>query len=123
MSDEPGIAIGMYVVEHSLRALTEGADVILAGRSCDDVLFAAHPIWVGLDRGLALHMGKCIECGPLVATPPLQREAVMGVVEGDAFTVEPLHPAMRCTPASVTGHTLYERLDPYHQAAPAGEAD
>ena len=30
---------------------------------------------------------------------------------------------MRCTPASVTGHTLYERLDPYHQAGPGGEVD
>ena len=76
--DETSSAVAMIGVEPYLRALDEGADVILAGRSCDDVLFAAHPIWVGLDRGLALHMGKCIECGPLVATPPLQRESVIG---------------------------------------------
>jgi hypothetical protein len=116
-------AVAMIGVEPYLHALEEGADVIIAGRSCDDVLFAAHPIWIGLDKGLSLHMGKCIECGPLVATPPLQRESVIGVVEADGFSVEPLHPAMRCTPASVTGHTLYERLDPYHQAGPGGEVD
>src|SRR5207247_2445961 len=121
--DETSSAVAMIGVEPYLRALDEGADVILAGRSCDDVLFAAHAIWVGLDRGLALHMGKSIECGPLVATPPLQRESVLGVVYPDAFTVEPLHPAMRCTPASVIGHTLYERLDPYHQAGPGGTVD
>jgi len=58
-----------------------------------------------------------------VATPPLQRESVLGVVYPDAFTVEPLHPEMRCTPASVIGHTMYERLDPYHQAGPGGSVD
>jgi hypothetical protein len=116
-------AVAMIGVEPYLRALDEGADVIIAGRSCDDVLFAAHPIWIGLDHGLSLHMGKCIECGPLVATPPLQRESVLGIVQNDGFTVEPLHPDMRCTPSSVTGHTLYERLDPYHQAGPGGSVD
>lgn len=121
--DETRRAVAMIGIEPYLRALDEGADVIIAGRSCDDVLFAAHPVWLGLDRGLSLHMGKCIECGPLVATPPLQRESVMGTVFVDSFMVEPLHPGMRCTPASVTGHTLYERLDPYLQAGPGGAVD
>ncbi|TMF37319.1 MAG: DUF1446 domain-containing protein [Chloroflexi bacterium] len=121
--DETANAVAMIGVEPYLRALDDGADVIIAGRSCDDVLFAAHPVWLGLERGLSLHMGKCIECGPLVATPPLQRESVIGIVDVDGFTVEPLHPAMRCTPASVTGHTLYERLDPFHQAGPGGMVD
>ena len=121
--DQTTNAVAMIGVEPYLRALDEGADVIIAGRSCDDVLFAAHPIWIGLDRGLSLHMGKCIECGPLVATPPLQRESVVGIVHPDGFTVEPLHPGMRCTPESVTGHTLYERLDPYLQAGPGGSVD
>jgi hypothetical protein len=116
-------AVAMIGVEPYLAALEEGADVIIAGRSCDDVLFAAHPIWLGLDRGASLHMGKCIECGPLVATPPLQRESVMGTVEMGGFVVEPLHPAMRCTPASVTGHTLYERMDPCLQPGPGGVLD
>ena len=116
-------AVAMIGVEPYLQALDEGADVILAGRSCDDALFAAYPIWKGFNRGLSLHMGKCIECGPLVADPPLQRESVVGTVLADGFLVEPLHPAMRCTPASVTGHTLYERLDPYRQVGPGGYVD
>jgi hypothetical protein len=97
--------------------------VIVAGRSCDDALFAAVPIRAGRDRGLSLHMGKTIECGPLVATPILMREAVMATVRHDDFLVEPLHPGQRCTPASVAGHTLYERVDPYHQAVPGGHVD
>lgn len=116
-------AVAMIGVEPYLQALEEGADVIIAGRSCDDALFAAYPIWKGLDRGLSLHMGKCIECGPLVADPPLQRETVIGTVLADGFLVEPMHPGMRCTPASVAGHTLYERLDPYRQSGPGGHVD
>ena len=121
--NETSGAVAMIGIEPYVRALEEGADVIIAGRSCDDVLFAAHGVWRGLDHGLSLHMGKCIECGPLVATPPLQRESVLGVVRPNDFTVEPLHPAMRCTPSSVIGHTLYERLDPYHQDGPGGCLD
>jgi hypothetical protein len=121
--DQTSRAVAMIGVEPYLAALEEGADVIIAGRSCDDVLFAAHAVWLGLDRGASLHMGKCIECGPLVATPPLQRESVLGTVDEGGFLVEPLHPAMRCTPASVTGHTLYERVDPCLQAGPGGTLD
>jgi len=120
---ETARAVAMAGIEPYLKALDEGADIIIGGRSCDDVVFAAHPVWLGLDRGLSLHMGKCIECGPLVATPPLQREAVIGTVQRDGFLVEPLHPGMRCTPASVIGHSLYERLDPYSQVGPGGAVD
>ncbi len=115
--------VAMIGVEPYLEALDAGADVIVAGRSCDDALFAAYPVWKGYDRGLSLHMGKCIECGPLVADPPLQRETVIGTVLADGFVVEPMHPDMRCTPSSVAGHTLYERLDPYRQAGPGGHVD
>jgi Acyclic terpene utilisation family protein AtuA len=113
----------MIGVEPYLAALDAGADVIIAGRSCDDAVFAAVPVWLGLDRGLSLHMGKTIECGPLCATPVIQRESVLGTVRDQDFLVEPLHPGQRCTVASVAGHALYERLDPYHQPGPGGELD
>ena len=116
-------AVAMIGLEPYLEALANGADVIIAGRSCDDALFAAVPVFMGLDKGLSIHMGKSIECGPLVATPILQREAVMGTVRESDFLVEPLHPGQRCTVASVAGHTLYERTDPFHQAGPGGELD
>ncbi|MBJ7596808.1 MAG: hypothetical protein DLM67_19225 [Candidatus Nephthysia bennettiae] len=121
--DETSRVVTMIGVEPYLKALEAGADVILAGRSCDDVLFAAVPVWLGKDMALSLHMGKTIECGPLCATPVIQRESVMGVVRDRDFLVEPLHPGQRCTIASVAGHALYERLDPYHQPGPGGELD
>jgi hypothetical protein len=115
--------VAMAGVEPVLAALDQGADVIIAGRTCDDAIFGAVPIHRGHDRGLALHMGKTIECGPLVATPIIMREAIMGIVREDDFLVEPFHPGQRCTPASVAGHTLYERLNPYELPLPGGMLD
>ena len=37
--------------------------------------------------------------------------------------LEPMHPAQRCTPESVAGHSLYERAHPYLQAYPGGVLD
>ena len=115
--------VAMMGVEPLLEALERGADVIVAGRSCDDAIFAAVPIRAGHDRALSLHMGKTIECGPLVATPIVMREAIMATVRDEDFLVEPFHPAQRCTPASVAGHTLYERLNPYRLPVPGGVVD
>lgn len=116
-------AVAMMGVEPLVEALRNGADVIIAGRSCDDAVFAAVPVKEGYDKGLALHMGKCIECGPLVATPILSRETVVAWMREDHFLVEPMHPGQCCTPASVAGHSLYERADPRFQAGPGGTLD
>jgi hypothetical protein len=121
--EETSRAVTMIGVEPYLKALDAGADVIIAGRSCDDAVFGAVPVWLSKDKGLSLHMGKTIECGPLCATPVMQRESVMGIVRDGDFLVEPLHEGQRCTIASVAGHALYERLDPYHQPGPGGELD
>jgi hypothetical protein len=121
--DETSRAVAMIGIEPYLKALDEGADVIIAGRSCDDAVFAAVPVWLGHDKALALHMGKTVECGPVCATPVLGRESVMGTVREDDFLVEPMHDGQRCTPASVASHTLYERTDPYHQPGPGGALD
>jgi hypothetical protein len=95
----------------------------VAGRSCDDAIFGVVPIHRGHSRALSLHMGKTIECGPLVATPIVMREAIVGRVRDDDFLVIPYHPGQRCTPMSVAGHTLYERLNPYRLPVPGGVID
>jgi hypothetical protein len=115
--------VAMMGVEPLESALDEGADVIIAGRSCDDAIFGVVPIRAGHDRALSLHMGKTIECGPLVATPIVMREAIMATVRDGDFLVEPFHEDQRCTPASVAGHTLYERLNPYELPVPGGTVD
>ncbi len=116
-------ATAMMGVEQLMVALSRGADVVLAGRCCDDAVYAAYPILHGFDRGLALHLGKAIECASLVATPQRVKESVLGTITRDAFYLEPMHPEQRVTPHSVAAHSMYERMDPYTQAVPGGILD
>ena len=110
-------------VEPLVRALEAGAQVIVAGRACDDAVFAAYPVLKGFDKGLSLHMGKILECAGLSAIPYDLAEPLVGRIEGDGFAVWPGHPGHRCTSLSVAGHSLYERGDPCIQPGPGGVND
>jgi len=110
-------------VEPFMKALDAGAEVIIAGRACDDAIFAALPILRGYDKGLALHCGKILECAGLSAIPYDLAEPLIGRVRSDHFEVEPCHPEHRCTTVSVAGHSLYERGDPCLQPGPGGMND
>lgn len=115
--------VAMAGVEPIVACLAQGADVVIAGRSCDVALFAAVPIHLGKDYGPSVHMGKTIECGSLAATPVISREPVIGVVRDADFLVEACHPDQRCTPESVSSFQLYERSDPLREDIPGGYAD
>src|SRR6185436_1916038 len=121
--DRCGPIVAQMGVEPFIKALAAGADVIVAGRACDDVIFAAMPIMQGYDPGLALHCGKILECAGLSAVPVDLAEPLLGRVRRDHFEVEPCHPAHRCTTVSVAGHSLYERGDPCLQPGPGGVND
>jgi hypothetical protein len=108
--------------EPFIAALQAGAQVVLAGRSCDDAIMAALPLLRGFDPGLATHMGKILECGAACAVP-FGQDGVLGTLDGDSFTLEPNSLGRRCTVASVAGHSLYEREDPYVQRGPGGYVD
>lgn len=105
-----------------LRALDGGADVVLAGRACDTAPFAAVPVALGFDKGLAMHMAKILECTSLACTPG-GRDAMLATMEGDAFTLESMNPARAATPLSVAAHALYEQADPHRIDEPGGWAD
>jgi hypothetical protein len=55
--------------EPIVDALQQGADAVIAGRAFDAALSATLPIMRGIEPGLALYMGKIVECGSLVALP------------------------------------------------------
>jgi hypothetical protein len=109
--------------EPILAALREGADVVLAGRSTDDGLFAAVPLLHGLPPAPALLAGKLLENASLVAEPFVIREAVLGDVDEDGVTIEPMLPEQRCTRTSVAAQIMYERRTPFEQAGPGGVLD
>lgn len=106
-----------------IRLLDMGADVIVAGR-CGDIAFSAAPcIRAGFPEGLAYHMGKMIECASLVAEPFMGKETVIGTITQDDICITPYHPEQRCTIASVAGHSMYERENPYFEHALGGTLD
>ncbi len=109
-------------VEPFQRAIEMGADVVIAGRSCDTSMFAAIPRMRGYDAGLTMHMAKLIECCSSCADPG-GRDAAMGVIGDGYFTVESMDPKQRCTPVSVAAHSLYEQNDPFLLDEPGGTID
>lgn len=110
-------------VEPFIHALEMGAEVILAGRAYDPAVFAALPIRLGYDTGLALHLGKILECAAIAASPGSGSDCMLGVLRRDHFLVEPLDPQRACTVTSVAAHTLYEKTNPYALPGPGGVLD
>jgi hypothetical protein len=117
-------AVAVMGVEPIKAALEAGADVVICGRSSDSAIFAAVAEHLGaIPRGPALLAGKLLECASFCAEPFMGKETVIGEVDADGVTVEPMHPGQRCTPASVASHAMYERIDPYEERVPGGLLD
>lgn len=110
-------------VEPVLRALDMECRVILCGRCYDPIPFAAPAIQRGFDTGLAVHMGKILECAAIAATPGSGSDCVMGTLHGDCFELESLNPQRLFTCVSTAAHTLYEKSDPYVLPGPGGSLD
>jgi hypothetical protein len=117
-------AVAVMGVEPIRAALEAGADVVICGRSSDSAIFAATAEHLGgIPRGPALLAGKLLECASFCAEPFMGKETVIGEVDAEGVTVEPMHPGQRCTPASVASHAMYERIDPYEERVPGGVLD
>ena len=110
-------------VEPIQKALAAGCQVVLAGRAYDPTVFASLPIMLGYDPGLAIHMGKILECAAIAATPGSGADCAFGTLYEDSFVLESLNPRRRFTKVSTAAHTLYEKTDPYHLPGPGGELD
>jgi Protein of unknown function (DUF1446). len=110
-------------VEPFIQALKMGAEVILAGRSYDPAVFAARPIQAGFDPGLAIHLGKILECAAIAASPGSGSDCLFGTLRSDHFVLEPLSPDRKCTTQSVAAHTLYEKSNPLVLPGPGGVLD
>ena len=114
--------VGMMGAEPFMRALDEGAQVVLAGRSSDPAPWAAAAIRAQLPPAPAWYGGKMLECG---ATPaiPKGHDCIVVTVRDDHVEVEPTNPARRCTPLSIANHSLHENASPVHFIEPGGMLD
>ena len=110
-------------VEPFIKALDAGAQVIVAGRAYDPTVFACLAIKNGFDTGLAMHMGKILECATIACTPGSGSDCMFGTLRDDHFILEPLSDARKCTTLSVAAHTLYEKSDPTKLPGPGGVLD
>ncbi len=110
-------------VEPYIKALEGGAQVILAGRTYDPAVFACLAVKEGFDKGLAIHMGKILECAAIAATPGSGSDCMFGYLREDHFELEPLSSIRKCTTMSVAAHTLYEKSNPTSLPGPGGILD
>lgn len=115
--------VGQMGIEPIMKALDSGVQVVLAGRAYDPTVFAAPAIRKGYDKGLAIHLGKILECASICATPGSGSDCMFGYLGEDYFRVEPLSPVRKCTTLSVAAHTLYEKTNPYILPGPGGHLD
>jgi hypothetical protein len=120
---QPGHIVAMAGAEPIQDALDDGADVVLLGRCADAAIFAALPLARGCDPGPVWNAAKIVECGSAAAENRSGQDCILCTIEDDGFVLEPLDPALRCTPRSVAAHTLYETADPYRLVMPSGTLD
>ncbi|MDX1358263.1 MAG: acyclic terpene utilization AtuA family protein, partial [Clostridia bacterium] len=106
-----------------MESLEKGAEIIIAGRCYDPAVFAAVPVSKGYEAGLALHMGKILECASIASDPGSGSDCMMGVISEGGFKVFPLNDDRKCTVMSVAAHTLYEKSNPYMLHGPDGIID
>ena len=110
-------------VQPYLKLLEAGADVIIGGRSSDAAVFAAPALHHGFAADQAYYLGKVLECASFCAEPYGGKETVLGEISHEDVQVTAMHPEQRCTIASVAGHAMYERSNPYDEFFAGGRLD
>ncbi|MBI2225979.1 MAG: acyclic terpene utilization AtuA family protein [Betaproteobacteria bacterium] len=115
--------VAMAGVHPFIALLRQGADVIIGGRSSDAAIFAAPAIHHGFPDDLSYYLGKVLECASFCAEPYGGKETVLGEITQHDVKVTAMHPPQRCTVASVAGHAMYERSNPYQEFVAGGMLD
>lgn len=115
--------VAMAGVHPFLKLLDEGCDVIIGGRCSDSAIFAAAALHKGFPEAQSYYLGKVLECASFCAEPYGAKETVLGEVTADHVEVTAMAPEQRCTVASVAGHAMYERSNPFHEFVAGGMLD
>lgn len=115
--------VAMAGVHPFIALLRQGADVVIGGRSSDAAVFAAPAIFHGFHDNQAYYLGKVLECASFCAEPYGGKETVIGAISHEDVQVTAMSPAQRCTVASVAGHAMYERSNPFEEFFAGGKLD
>jgi hypothetical protein len=115
--------VALAGVHPYIKLLDLGADVIIGGRGSDNAICAAPAIRAGFPESLSYYLGKVLECASFCAEPYGGKESVIGEISMEDVKVTAMHPGQRCTVASVAGHAMYERANPYYEHMAGGVLD
>ncbi len=115
--------VAMAGVHPFRKLLEQGADVIIGGRSSDSAIFASAALHHGFPENQAYYLGKVLECASFCAEPYGGKETVLGEITHESVSVTAMHPGQKCTVASVAGHAMYERSNPFHEHVAGGLLD
>ena len=121
--DKTNRIVAMAGIHPYIKALDMGADVIIGGRSSDAAVFAAPAIRAGFPEALSYYLGKVLECASFCAEPYAAKESVIGTITDEDVKVTAIAPFQRCTIASVAGHAMYERDNPFYEYVAGGMLD
>lgn len=115
--------VAMAGVHPYVALLRQGVDVLIGGRSSDAAVFAGPALHHGFHPDQAYYLGKVLECASFCAEPYGGKETVMGEITHADVRATAMHPEQRCTIASVSGHAMYERSNPYEEFFAGGKLD
>ena len=113
--------VGMCGPEPWMRALDEGAQIVIGGRSSDPAPFAATAIRAQMPPAQGWYAGKMLECGAAPAAPK-GPDCLYLTVREDGVICEPMG-NRACTPLSVANHSLHENSSPIRHVEPGGVLD
>lgn len=113
--------VGMCGPEPWMRALDQGAQIVIGGRSSDPAPFAATAMRAQMPPAQGWYAGKMLECGAAPATPK-GPDCLYVTVREDGVVCEPMGDRA-CTPLSVANHSLHENSSPIRHVEPGGILD
>ena len=123
MIDRATRIVGMMGPEPFQRALDEGADVVLAGRSSDPAPWAGCATRADMPPAESWYAGKMLECGATAALPKGHDCLLTSVSRTGGVVLEAMNPIRLCTPFSVANHSLHENASPCFHIEPGGLLD
>jgi hypothetical protein len=113
--------VGQMGIAPFIKALDEGAQVILAGRACDIAIYAAGPVRRGIDPGIAFHAGHVLECGCQACDPGTASDCLVAeFLDDESVVFTPPNKTRKATTYSVAAHSLYEEDHPTVHFYPEG---
>ena len=114
--------VGMMGPDPFQRALDDGADVVLAGRSSDPAPWAGCATRAQMPPAPSWYAGKMLECGATAALPK-GHDCLLTSVDRSGVVLEAMNPIRICTPFSVANHSLHENASPCFHIEPGGLLD